>query len=77
MNNFKIGDRVRLNELIRADREDTDLVIGDIGIIVEIFDDICCVKFNRKVKFNQRCTNFNNMSNGYDLFDTQLELLER
>ena len=72
---MKVGDKVRIIKLVDADKECTDLKVGDIGIIVDInVDGIVRVKIDRHFRHNDN--NYNKCDGSYDFLTAQLEVIK-
>ena len=71
---MKVGDKVRIIKLVDADKECTDLKVGDTGIIVYIDNGIVRVKIDRHFRHNDN--NYNKCDGSYDFFTAQLEVIK-
>lgn len=75
MNKFKVGDRVRVIDLITGLDDVTTLEVGDVGtiVIVDDYSDICYVKFDKEL---ERTSEVNFALDGSYIMDNyQLELI--
>lgn len=71
---MKVGDRVKVIQLITTDKELTNLQIGMTGTIIEQCADVCSVKFDKKIK--HASYNWNDKTQTYDMLFFQLEKIE-
>lgn len=74
MKYFKVGDRVRVRELLEVDTKDTDLRKGDTGEIVRVKGVIVGVRFDRDTMLSG--FNYDSSSESYDMYGYQLEKIE-
>lgn len=72
---MKVGDKVRVIQLVSIDRETTDLKVGDTGVVVAI-DEIASVKIDRDFKCNKDGYNYNEFYGSYDFLISQLEVIK-
>lgn len=72
---MKVGDKVRVIQLVSIDRETTDLKVGDTGVVVAI-DEIVSVKIDRDFKYNKDAYNYNESHGSYDFLISQLEVID-
>lgn len=73
---MKIGDKVRVIELVLEDKELTDIAIGDEGIIDDdtSYEKLPYVKFNKEVHYLDDADV--NDNGAYPMWNYQLEVIE-
>lgn len=78
---MKVGDKVKVIKLQEYDIEDTNLKVGDIGIITnefqaedELYDRVFDVKFYIDLVCVIGCMNLNE-DGSYNMYESQLEVI--
>ena len=73
---FKVGDQVRIVELIEVDERDTNLKIGDVGTFVgDSSASNCLVRFDEE-KIKNKARNWDYELKAYAMFADQIEKVE-
>jgi hypothetical protein len=77
MDSLKTGVRVKVIQTYFMDDLDTDIKVGDTGVITEVVADVYAIKFDREIKFNDGFGTVNLQRDGsYLMFREQLEVIE-
>lgn len=69
---FEKGDTVKIIEIESMDSEDTNLVIGNTGKVIDIEGGIVSVLF-KDIELYNETTNYNSIDGTYDMYEEQLE----
>lgn len=70
---MKVGDKVKVTELVLYDSKETNLGIGTIGVITRVVGDTFIVDFGEEFKCGSSANYF---SDGYMMYASQLEKVQ-